>query len=156
MSAAELYGLEGVTHAITLWPEWAYAIRHLGKDVENRGDTSKRSYVALRGYVGERIAIHAGAYIGGRPDGHGPLKWRSSDGMRAMLYTASRAAGRTIHVPSPLVVRRRIVCTAVIGAPVTDHPSPWAVPGAWQFPLLDVRPASSGVLGGALGVWRFR
>ena len=106
MSAAELYGLEGVTHAITLWPEWAYAIRHLGKDVENRGDTSKRSYVALRGYVGERIAIHAGAYIGGRPDGHGPLKWRSSDGMRAMLYTASRAAGRTIHVPSPLVVRR--------------------------------------------------
>ena len=70
-----------------------------------------------------------------------------------------RPAGERID-PSRYAVdvleERRIVCTAVIGAPVTDHPSPWAVPGAWQFPLLDVRPASSGVLGGALGVWRFR
>ena len=147
-------GLDGVTHAITLWPEWAYAVAHLGKDVENRGDTSKRSYVPLRGYVGQRVAIHAGAYIGGRPAGHGPLKWRSSGGMRAMLDTASRSAGRPVFVAPSDVVRRCIVCTAVIGPPVTDHPSTWAVPGAWHFPLFDVRPASSGPRPGLLGVWR--
>lgn len=49
--------------ALTLWPEWAAAVVHLGKPLENRGPESPRW---LRRVVGRRIAIHAGKYIGGR------------------------------------------------------------------------------------------
>ena len=44
--------------AITIWPEWAFAITHLGKRVENR--SWSRS-----GLAGSYIAIHAGASFGG-------------------------------------------------------------------------------------------
>lgn len=47
--------------AITLHPEWAHAIVHLGKRVENRNWRPPASL------VGQRIAIHAGKSIGGRP-----------------------------------------------------------------------------------------
>jgi len=47
--------------AITLWPEWCWAIRQLGKNVENR---SWRPPDTLR--IGESIAIHAGASFGGK------------------------------------------------------------------------------------------
>jgi hypothetical protein len=140
-------GLVGVTHAITLWPEWAFAISRFGKDVENRGDGEHT--VALHRFVGKRLAIHAGAYIGGRP---GEAATRS--GLNAMLETASRAHGHLVHVGAAGVTCRRIVATAGIGEPVTNHSSPWAVPGAWHFPLLDVRPAWSAPRNGALGVWR--
>lgn len=39
--------------AITLSPEWAYAVTHLGKDVENR------TWWPPKGYTGD-LAIHAG------------------------------------------------------------------------------------------------
>lgn len=45
-----------ITRAITLWPEWAYAVLHLGKDIENR---------PVRLPPG-RYALHAGKYIGGK------------------------------------------------------------------------------------------
>ncbi len=45
--------------AITLWPEWSWAFSRLDKMVENRG--------WMHGLPpGELLAIHAGAYIGGR------------------------------------------------------------------------------------------
>ena len=50
----------GALRALTLWPEWAWAVCHLGKNVENR------SWPIPRGMVGETIAIHAGARFGGR------------------------------------------------------------------------------------------
>ncbi len=48
--------------ALTLWPEWAWAIEHLGKRVENR------IWVPSPGQLkpGDWLAIHAGAHIGGR------------------------------------------------------------------------------------------
>ena len=46
--------------AITLWPEWAWAICRLNKRVENRG------YRPPAAMVGELVAIHAGKYFGGR------------------------------------------------------------------------------------------
>lgn len=49
----------GVRKALTLWPEWAAMIALLDKLVENRGRL-------LRPPIGERIAIHAGASVGGR------------------------------------------------------------------------------------------
>lgn len=45
--------------ALTLWPEWAYAIVHLGKRVENRG------WMPPRELIGQPLAIHAGKAIGG-------------------------------------------------------------------------------------------
>lgn len=45
--------------AITIWPEWVWAITHLGKNVENR---SRRTKVLQ---PGDEFAIHSGAYLGG-------------------------------------------------------------------------------------------
>lgn len=45
--------------ALTIWPEWVYAILYLGKSVENR-------VWNVRGaFLGKRIAIHSGAHFGG-------------------------------------------------------------------------------------------
>jgi hypothetical protein len=46
--------------AVSLWPEWLYAIVHLNKRVENR------TWPAHRKTIGERIALHAGKNFGGR------------------------------------------------------------------------------------------
>lgn len=44
--------------ALTIWPEWAWAITHLGKDVENRSERFARQ---IDRRVGDGwIAIHAG------------------------------------------------------------------------------------------------
>ena len=44
--------------ALTLWPEWAWAIHHLDKRVENRTWCIPK---------GEWFALHAGKSVGGRP-----------------------------------------------------------------------------------------
>lgn len=49
--------------ALTLWPEWAWAICYLGKRVENRPRHAR--FYGLR--PGMTFAIHAGAHIGGKP-----------------------------------------------------------------------------------------
>lgn len=46
--------------ALTLWPEWTWATMHLDKDLENR-DWAPPDEV-----VGQYVAIHGGAHIGGR------------------------------------------------------------------------------------------
>lgn len=63
--------------ALTLWPEWAWAIHALDKRVENR------TWRIPRGWV----AIHAGAHLGGRPGEPALL-----EAMRA-LATMSFCAG---------------------------------------------------------------
>lgn len=45
--------------AVSLWPEWVYAILHLNKRVENR------SWPAPPKFIGQRIALHAGKGFGG-------------------------------------------------------------------------------------------
>jgi hypothetical protein len=45
--------------ALTVWPEWVWAIKHLGKDVENR------VYPPPMSVRGKRIALHAGMHVGG-------------------------------------------------------------------------------------------
>lgn len=59
-TAFELVASEGLL-ALTLWPEWAYAIAHLGKDVENR------IWAPPKSLIGSWLAIHAGKHIGGKP-----------------------------------------------------------------------------------------
>lgn len=46
--------------ALTLWPEWTWAVAHFGKDIENR------SWAPPARIIGQWLAIHAGAHIGGR------------------------------------------------------------------------------------------
>lgn len=52
--------MRAVSRALTIWPEWVFAMRYLGKDIENRTWTQASA-------VGERIALHAGMYPGGLP-----------------------------------------------------------------------------------------
>lgn len=59
VAAAERAGRR--RRALTLWPEWAWAISHLGKNRENR------SWAPPDDMIGDWLAIHAGAYVGGRP-----------------------------------------------------------------------------------------
>lgn len=47
---------DGTIRALTLWPEWVWAIHHLDKRVENRGWAIPK---------GEWFALHAGKSIGG-------------------------------------------------------------------------------------------
>lgn len=63
--------------ALTLWPEWVWAIHHLGKRVENRTWGLP---------VNEWFALHAGKHIGGRPG-----RVAKSEGMRALWSMAVRA-----------------------------------------------------------------
>ena len=70
----------GVRKALTLWPEWAWAICYLDKLVENRGWAPPESL------IGQRIAIHAGAHIGGRKG-----KFARAEGVEAVLTTAVHA-----------------------------------------------------------------
>jgi hypothetical protein len=46
--------------ALTLYPEWAFAVCYLGKPIENR------TYAPPKSLMGERIAIHAGLRFGGK------------------------------------------------------------------------------------------
>lgn len=72
---------------ITLWPEWAWAIERLDKTVENRSWDHGLE-------PGTLLAIHAGAYIGGRKG----LVARD-EGMAALVSQA-RVAGWEIWGPT--------------------------------------------------------
>jgi hypothetical protein len=63
--------------ALTLWPEWAWAVLHLGKRVENRGWSLP---------VGEWIGLHAGKHVGGRPG-----KEATAEGLEGLIHMAERA-----------------------------------------------------------------
>jgi len=140
----------GVTRALTLWPEWAWAITALDKRVENRG------FPIPRTIVGQRIAIHAGANIGGGPGI--PTKRR---GIEAMLRTAAAAGWETggvyqlgdhawmgltkgdrrVKLDSPGDIPTGvIVATAVLReAMYPEVKGPWKVPGQWGWHLEDVQ-----------------
>ena len=127
--------------ALTLWPEWAFAWRWLGKDVENR---SWRPPARL---IGQRLAIHAAVTP--------PTTMR----LRAMCITAQEAHGeghcydtgprkapwvrwrwslwRTRPVRTEPITLGAILGTAIVGEPTRESDSPWAMPGQWHWPLLE-------------------
>lgn len=63
------------TRALTLWPEWAWAIHHLDKRVENR---------TWKIPMGEWFGLHAGKCIGGSPRNG----WGGMDGLMQMARRA--------------------------------------------------------------------
>lgn len=138
--------------ALTLWPEWAWAICHLDKRIENR------IWFPPWGFVGQDIAIHAGAHIGGRKmsvaDQHGPMQgvcemavdtagWACTMKFGEGLYVLSKGDGdrlSSVSFKQSEVVRSAVVAVAklskVTGGSVAKE---WAVPGQYHWHLEDVR-----------------
>lgn len=133
--------------ALTLWPEWAFALAHLGKDSENRGWAPPASI------IGKRIAIHAGRHIGGRPG----LPARN-EGFRAVAL-ALRACGGVERDVTRWWLQQpptsAIVCTAVVTGWDRDDRTGWDVPGQCHWRLADVQVLPEPVpCRGAQGLWR--
>ena len=133
--------------ALTLWPEWAWAICNLGKDVENRD--WKRDDM-----IGQWLCIHAGKHIGGRPGRTAELEgWDSLACVAGLVgkdladYTESDSAIR------PAV--SAIVAVCKVGGFLHGPPVGWymGAPGyGWQ--LRDVRALARPVpCKGAQGLW---
>lgn len=141
--------------ALTLWPEWATAVAHLGKRCENR-DWKPPSYA-----IGARIAIHAGKFIGGRPGRPAAAEgmdavWRNAPDEVGTLglithhgEPAFALGGRTI----PVVTSAIVATVRLVGADLEER-TPWDVPGAWHWRLEDVRTLAEPVAcRGAQGLW---
>lgn len=143
--------------AITLWPEWCWAILNLHKDCENR------DWPLPPALVGQTVALHAGRSIGGRPgriagveawDGIATMARRSGWSVgRLGVMTLDRAGG-VVRYSESEIARSSIVALVRFGAPVQDHLSGWAVPGAWHWPIQRLWPISPVIsCPGAQGLW---
>lgn len=153
--------------AITLWPEWAYAITQLGKRVENR------TWHPPRSLVGQRFAIHAGASIGGRK-GRVALseaidsvtmtaqscgwehEWNTDDG--ELIDSASLWRGEEQAFLDAFIPTSAIVCTAVLDRVECDKwhddTPPWGVMGSVWWMLRDVVVFETPLpMKGKLGLW---
>lgn len=142
--------------ALTLYPEWAFAVAHLGKRVENR--TWCPPPGLLR--VGDQLAIHGGAAFGGTSTrigvgGKVPSAWL--DAVRDMVTMARRAGA---PMPERITMRRlieaaqgKIVAVARFGGTPTSVNDPWFVgPVGWL--LEDVQVLRQPVAcKGAQGLW---
>lgn len=138
--------------ALTLWPEWAWAIHHLDKRVENRG-------WPIPG--GSWYALHAGKNVGGRA-GVMPRV----DGLFMLDEMARRAGwGRIgshyMRDGGPVVdcETRPIQTSAIVGLfRVTAHlrssRDPWHVPGQIGNRFEYVPLATPVPCKGAQGLWR--
>lgn len=133
--------------ALTLWPEWAWAICHFGKRVENRGWTPPASI------IGTRIAIHAGKHIGGRPGRPAYI-----EGFSAVALALLACGGGERDVTRWWLQRpptSAIVCTAVVTGWDRDQRTGWDVPGQYHWRLADVQVLPEPVpCRGAQGLWR--
>lgn len=147
--------------ALTLWPEWAWAICHLGKDVENRS-IQMTSFVQRA--IGKGwLAIHAGVHVGGRPGFPA-----TREGVWSVCSMATRAGwaddqrlsgdvefsrqGVQVYLSLDAIPKGAIVALVRIGPGSSS--SPWAVPGQGQIGLLEVRPLPRPVpCKGAQGLW---
>ncbi len=96
--------------ALTIKQPWAYAICHLGKDVENR--TWKPPAHA----IGTRIAIHAGKRYD-TPEGYAEFIRIAA----CVVDNLPKAAGEGQLLDD----RGAVVATAVVGTWVTRSDSPW-------------------------------
>jgi len=152
--------------ALTIWPEWCWAIVHLGKNVENRRWDPRRRGLQ----IGDRFAIHAGKTIGGRPGIE--VRRKAFDDLRFMAERAGYLLpmvgefakdGEGFVVPmeggdlvcdGSTVVRSAIVAVATLADVTRESWSPWAAPGEvhWVLGPTDILPEPV-VCGGKQGLW---
>lgn len=97
--------------ALTLWPEWAYAIGYLGKDIENR-TRSQPSVHHIEGIAdraeSEIVAVATVAeFVGGSssPWFVGPIGWRLEDVRTLRTPVACREAQGLWLVPQDVLLR---------------------------------------------------
>lgn len=136
--------------AWTVWPEWAACMVLHGKRIENRPRPLPRSL------WGQRIALHAGAHVGGRPGR--PARREAQQALRSTGLTwleidralrwADLNAGKlyaTVRVGEPLSWRE-----------VPPAQSFWCVKGQVWNPLYDFRELKppEGPIRGKQGYWR--
>ncbi len=105
--------------ALTLWPEQAFAVAYLGKDRENRKQRPPRTI------VGQWLAIHAGAHIGGRPS-----KGAARLGMCAMFEVAELSIG---SLPDQDLMVSKLVRSAVVAVVKIGHAYEIGNPRRWYL-----------------------
>lgn len=153
----------GVTHALTLWPEWQFPIVDLDKRVENR------SWACPRSFIGKTIALHFGKNIGGRPGREAKV-----EGCRSIVHMA-RLAGWTVKQVGPFLLELKrgdavrlfdankittcaIVCIVKIVSVTqpgrTDDPW-YAGEFGWRFEVVE-RLTTPIPCKGAQGLWPLR
>jgi hypothetical protein len=135
-------------HAITLRPQWAYAVARLGKDVENR------TWPLPARMHGQRIAIHAAAGAPDRAEMHDYVR-------RTQFQTLDDDWKWNEHQIDR--IRGALVATAVV-SPMTGDASdllrlygtPWGSDSnPYQWALTDVQPLATPLpCRGAQGFWR--
>ena len=113
--------------AITLQQPWAYAIVHLGKDVENR--------TWRTGYEPIQIAVHAGK----------SYDWHGEDFIARL----------GLAVPSKMPTGAIVGLITVLGAHKNhaDWCSPWAIPDQWHWQLSEPIRVEPVPCRGAQGLW---
>jgi len=144
-------------YALTLWPEWAWAITALGKDVENR------VWPAPEWILGKRIYIHAGAKFGGKHtkidsaiDAVSSMAMRDhiqigklDVGNGAEAIAVKRSGKPMTFTPESDIPRSALVATAVVEGcsyiipgdeilSTGDPISPWAAWGQYSWRLSDI------------------
>lgn len=136
-------------YALTIWPEWVYAILGLGKDVE------LRTWPCWKSLVGREIILHAGAHPGGpgsKAEGRTNLRWFAR---RVHEITGQPPPAGWSTATGALA--GHLAAVATLGEPTLNSSSPWASPDGdlWAWPLLRVRPLRVAIpCRGAQGLWK--
>lgn len=138
--------------ALTLWPEWAWAVRWLGKRVENR------PWGPPAGLVGRELVLHAGRAFGGRRgmavrEAMYPVMaaahaagWTVRDDGRWITFVGPRGASVAFALPEPHVgqLQSNVAVGAVFGVVRVvglDHEDgvAWGLPGQRHWKLAGAR-----------------
>lgn len=147
--------------ALTVWQPWASLIAAGSKPYEFRG------WLPPKSIIGQRIAIHAGA----RKVQKQEIAWliRGLDGSLDPAHRpalADDALAYLLAMPVANYPRSAIVCTAIVGEPVSGDECArrLGIPAAtndsdregtfnWGWPMLDIEKVPGIPCRGAQGLW---
>ena len=153
----------GVNYALTLWPEWICKFTLFDADVENR------KWAPPRELIGQRIALHSGAHIGGRKGATAMV-----EGIQAFGGQAEEAGwaptgvgpgwiefeklDRTVRLELDKIATRAITCTGLlvdVTSPSRPRPGDGWYVGTygWRFREIERLPTPI-ACSGAQGLWR--
>jgi hypothetical protein len=171
---AEPAARNGGRLALTVWPEWAWAIAHFGRYVgkERAKNIENRVWPVPDHMVGQWCAIHAGKYIGGRKGDNALLEGLTD--LREMAENVAEEFGDDRiggGLPEyseliPLIATSAVVAVVRLGETIClDEPKGWhigpetldrhgRVVKNYGWPLNDVRTLVTPVpCKGAQGLW---